>query len=314
MSSSFRTALMLIGVYFISTWTGVAMVQAQTSPEISLDCQQPNAIDVFPGATRTSIVYCTLSNPTAFSETVKLTYSGGVLGVAGPGSKSVSGQGSASFEVALRAELRAPEGQQVVTIEAEVITWGGGPVSGISEPVESKVLAVYKQFSRLRVGADLAFLQLRPKVDYMLQFDVYNDGNARDKFNVEVSNFDELNDAGFQLSIPLLTDEIDSLAPPTKFRVQMRTPKNQGWTDKYYNLQFKATSDFSIRTEGIPNYQIQSMTIYIRGIYLPGFEIAGTMMITALAAVALAGRSHRNEIRYANEEDKEIVPFDARLF
>jgi hypothetical protein len=147
----------------------------------------------------------------------------------------------------------------------------------------------------------------------MLQFDVYNDGNARDKFNVEVSNFDELNDAGFQLSIPLLTDEIDSLAPPTKFRVQMRTPKNQGWTDKYYNLQFKATSDFSIRTEGIPNYQIQSMTIYIRGIYLPGFEIAGTMMITALAAVALAGRN-RNEVSYEKSEDREITPLDARLF
>ena len=31
-------------------------------------------------------------------------------------------------------------------------------------------------------------------------------------------------------------------------------------------------------------------------------------MITALAAVALAGR-HRNEIRYTDEEDKEIVPF-----
>ena len=37
------------------------------------------------------------------------------------------------------------------------------------------------------------------------------------------------------------------------------------------------------------------------------------MMITALAAVALAGR-HRNEIRYTDEEDKEIVPFDTRLF
>ncbi|MFQ3344295.1 MAG: choice-of-anchor T family protein [Candidatus Poseidoniales archaeon] len=312
MSSSFRTAMMLIGVYFLSTLSGVAMVQAQTSPEISLDCQQPQAIDVFPGSTRTTIVYCSLTNPTAVSETVKLTYQGGILGVAGPGSKSVSGGGTASFEVALRAELRAPEGQQVVTITAEVITWGGGPVTGISEPVESKVLAVYKQFSRLRVGAELAFLQLRPKVDYMLQFDVYNDGNARDKFNVEVQNYDELNDAGFQLSIPLLTDEIDSLAPPTKFRVQMRTPKNQGWTDQYYNLQFKATSEFSVRTEGIPNYQVQSMTIYIRGVYLPGFELTGTMMITALAAIALVGR--KDTSRDEDIEYSELEPMDSRLF
>ena len=70
----------------------------------------------------------------------------------------------------------------------------------------------------------------------------------------------------------------------------MRTPKNQGWTDKYYNLNFKATSDYSIKTVGIADYQIQTMTIYIRGIYLPGFELVGTMMISALAAAALAGR------------------------
>tara|TARA_B110000495_G_C22933468_1_gene545778 strand:+ start:151 stop:1062 length:912 start_codon:yes stop_codon:yes gene_type:complete len=303
---------MLIGIYFLSTWAGVASVQAQTSPEVSLTCQQPNAIDVFPGSTRTSIVYCTLSNPTAVSETVKITYSAGVLGIAGPGSKSVPGGGqSVSFEVALRAELRMPEGQQVVTITAEVTNWGGVTSGFASEPVESKVLAVFKQFSRLRVGAELAFLQLRPKVDYMMQFDVYNDGNARDKFFVEVQNYDELNDAGFQLSIPLITDEIESLAPPTKFRIQMRTPKNQGWTDKYYNLQFKATSDFSIRTEGIPNYQVQSMTIYIRGIYLPGFELTGTMMITALAAVALAGRSNERD---EDSDYSELRPMDSRLF
>tara|TARA_B100001146_G_scaffold81521_1_gene72368 strand:- start:662 stop:931 length:270 start_codon:yes stop_codon:yes gene_type:complete len=89
----------------------------------------------------------------------------------------------------------------------------------------------------------------------------------------------------------------------------MRTPKNQGWTDKYFSLQFKATSEYSIRTEGIPNYQIQTMTIYIRGVYLPGFELIGTMMMTALAAAAFAGRTPRSD-----DEDDEIVGLDARLF
>ena len=54
------------------------------------------------------------------------------------------------------------------------------------------------------------------------------------------------------------------------------------------------------------------MTVYIRGIYLPGFEIAGTMMITALAAVALAGRN--NAFREEGNDDSILEPFDSRLF
>ncbi|MAQ57135.1 MAG: hypothetical protein CMA47_02815 [Euryarchaeota archaeon] len=72
---------------------------------------------------------------------------------------------------------------------------------------------------------------------------------------------------------------------------------------------FKATSEYSVRTEGIPNYQIQTMTIYIRGVYLPGFELMGTMMITTLAAAAIAGR-----FRDEDDESEEPRELDARLF
>ena len=64
-----------------------------------------------------------------------------------------------------------------------------------------------------------------------------------------------------------------------------------------------------MRTEGIPNYQIQTMTIYIRGVYLPGFELMGTMMITTLAAAAIAGR-----FRDEDDESEEPRELDARLF
>jgi hypothetical protein len=302
---------MIMVVYFLSLLSGVTAVQAQTSPDVSLTCDQPQPIDVYPGATRTTIIYCTLTNPTTLSEKVELTYQSGVIAVAGPGSATVP-PGDTSFQVAARADLRMPEGQQVVTITGTVTQWGGAPVTGATTPTEAKVLTVFKQFSRLRVGSDIAFLQLRPKVDYNLVFDVYNDGNARDKFNVEIQNYDELNDAGFQLSLPQISKEIDSLAPAEKFTVQMRTPKNQGWTDKYFSLQFKATSEYSIRTEGIPNYQVQVMTIYIRGVYLPGFELVGTMMMAALAGAAVGRRP--NDEDTIVDEDGNVTPLDCRLF
>ncbi len=311
MSASFRVPLMILAVYFMSLCSGVAAVQAQTSPDVSLTCDQPAPIEVYPGALRSTIIYCTLTNPTTFSEKVDLTYQQGIISVAGPGSATVP-PGDTSFQVAARADLRQPEGQQVVTITATVTQWNGAPVTAATSPTEAKVMTVFKQFSRLRVGAELAFIQLRPKVDYTLVFDVYNDGNARDKFNVEIQNYDELNDEGFQLSLPLISQEIDSLAPPEKFRVQMRTPKNQGWTDKYFNLQFKATSEYSVRSEGVPNYQIQVMTIYIRGVYLPGFELVGTTMMAALAGAAI-GRGQTNDERLFDEEGN-VTPLDSRIF
>ena len=185
MSASFRVPLMILVVYFMSLCSGVAAVQAQTSPDVSLTCDQPAPIEVYPGALRSTIIYCTLTNPTTFSEKVDLTYQQGIISVAGPGSATVP-PGDTSFQVAARADLRQPEGQQVVTITATVTQWNGAPVTAATSPTEAKVMTVFKQFSRLRVGAELAFIQLRPKVDYTLVFDVYNDGNARDKFNVEV--------------------------------------------------------------------------------------------------------------------------------
>ena len=311
MSASIRVPLMIMAVYFLSLWSGVAAVQAQTSPDVSLTCDQPAPIEVYPGALRSTIIYCTLTNPTTFSEKVDLTYQQGIISVAGPGSATVP-PGDTSFQVAARADLRQPEGQQVVTITATVTQWNGAPVTAATSPTEAKVMTVFKQFSRLRVGAELAFIQLRPKVDYTLVFDVYNDGNARDKFNVEIQNYDEMVDEGFQLSLPLISQEIDSLAPPEKFRVQMRTPKNQGWTDKYFSLQFKATSEYSVRSEGVPNYQIQVMTIYIRGVYLPGFELVGTAMMAALAGAAIGRKTNENQVSV--DEDGNVIPLDNRLF
>ena len=310
---SVRPVLILLAVYFLSMWAGAAAVHAQTgvTPDVSLTCENPQAIETYPGSTRTSIVNCDLSNPSAHQVKVEMVIQSGALVNAGPASLTVGSGQTTAFQVILRGDLQMAEGQHQVSITATVSQANGVQYPGT--PTTYKVLAVVKQFSRLRVASELAFIQLRPKVDYMVTYDVYNDGNALDRMNVEIANYDELSDEGFTLSLPLVNVEIESKSPPEKVRVQIRTPKNQGWTDKYYNLQFKATSDYSVRTEGIPNSQIQSVTLYIRGVYLPGFEIIGTTMITALAAAAIAGRFRV----YDNEDeddDGELRVLDSRLF
>ena len=54
------------------------------------------------------------------------------------------------------------------------------------------------------------------------------------------------------------------------------------------------------------------MTIYIRGVYLPGFELVGTTMMAALAGAAI-GRNQTNDERLF-DEDGNVNPLDSRIF
>ena len=70
---------------------------AQVTPQVELECLDPSAIEVYPGSSRTTIVYCTLTNPTTFVENVELTYQTGVLAGAGPGSVTVGAESETEF-------------------------------------------------------------------------------------------------------------------------------------------------------------------------------------------------------------------------
>ena len=286
---AFRMVGLLCVVYFFSVMAGAQLAQAQgasPNPDIGIICSPSDIpIDVAPGDPRTGTTYCTLTNPTAYSEVVNIQVTAGGLAIAAPGSATVGPGDEQTFEVTLRGDQRMAEGQRTVSITARVDSANGVPV-GTSSPKTVNVMVVIKQFSRLRVEAEEPFKQLRPKVDYVFVFKVYNDGNAYDRFNIDIQNRVGLEDEDFQISLPQVSTEIDAQAPPDSVRVMLRTPKKQGWSDKYHQLQFKATSDYSVRTEGVPNYQVQMITMYIRGVYLPGFEV--TLMVAGLVVAAIA--------------------------
>ena len=199
------------------------------------------------------------------------------------------------------------EGSRQVTISARVDQANGAPCPTCTSQTTS-LLVVVKQFPMLRVQADEPFKQLRPKVDYIFEFKIYNDGNNRDQFIIAVNNRDELADAGFQISLPEVNTWIESKAPPQKMRVMMRTPKKQGWSDHYYQLDFRATSEHSIRSGGVEMYQTQMITLYIRGVYLPGFQLIPSLMMLGFAAAFVANR--RNEDFTEATADVPSPPFE----
>jgi hypothetical protein len=283
-----RTSIFLLTIYVVSMLAAAAPAVAQGSPtpNIDIQCSPSNIeIDVYPGSSRLGSTTCTATNPTNYAEDVSITVQSDGLGYAAPGSLTVPPLGQIDFDITVRGELRAPEGTRELKVSA-VVTNANGVAN--PQPVTKTVaiMVVLVQFSRLQVEAEEPFTQLRPYVDYTFVFNVHNQGNAMDKFKVEVTenSMARLEDAGFQVQLPLVSTEIESQSPPQKIRVLVRTPKNQGWTDQYYQLEFQATSDFSCRTENACNTESQQITIYVRGIYLPGFEIIPTLSMLAFAA------------------------------
>ena len=306
--SVFRMTL-LITIYVLSTWAGtVDNAEAQINPDISLTCS-PTAIeiDVAPGDTRIGTTYCDAQNPTLYVEKVNIQITAAGLTYAAPGSITVAAGDTTTFEVVVRGEDQMAEGSRQVTISARVDQANGAPCPTCTSQTTSLVVVV-KQFPMLRIQADEPFKQLRPKVDYIFEFGIYNDGNNRDQFIISVNNRDDLADAGFQISLPEVNTWIESKAPPVKMRVMMRTPKKQGWSDHYYQLDFRTTSEHSIRSGGVEMSQTQMVTLYIRGVYLPGFELFSTLMMLGLATAFVGKR--RNEDYAEETADIPDPPFE----
>ena len=144
-----RGSIVLISVLLISSLIPmVPSSEAQIVPEIEIICEEPEEIEVFPGAEREreTTVYCILENPNPYSETVQLTYQQGVLMVSGPGSVTVSGSSSESFEVEIRSDTQSAPLTQIITISAEVTEAGGFPVSGTSQIKTVEVTIVVLEY------------------------------------------------------------------------------------------------------------------------------------------------------------------------
>ena len=259
----FISAIIILQLFPIS--------QGQVVPEVEVECDQPTPIDVYPGATRTTIIFCSIQNSNPYSVKVEMTYQSGDLAIAGPGSMTVGPGSETEFQASVRGEFRQPMGQQVVTITSQVTQANGAPVSAVTQPEETKLLVVINQFSRLRVDAMESSVTTGIGDEMVVTFSVYNDGNGRDQFNLELTNKNDLEVSGWSVFSPISSIEIDSMATPEKIRITLIAPSHissdnftvlsNGSRQQAFNLEFMATSDFSVRTEGVPNYQTADMSI-----------------------------------------------------
>lgn len=295
----------IIALYLCSMLLVVSPVQAQVSPfaAVSITCA-PASLDIAvnPGSTYTAFTTCTVTNPTAWTEKVEIQVQASGLTPGYPGSIYIGSGAETDVQIVLRAQPYMPMVSLQVSVTGTVTELNSAPPPNTATSTSS-LIANVQQYSLIQVEAVEPFVQLLPKTDKIFEFKVYNLGNQIDfiKVGITDNSRQQLDNAGFTTNLPTVKPQIENTPTGQNVRVMIRTPKEQGWADDYYTLDFYAESEFAC-ANGACNRESQMITIYVRGFYLPGFEMIPTVSMLALAA-AIAGR---NMIRNDDEEEEGV--------
>jgi hypothetical protein len=297
--SPLKRSIFLCALYMCSLLLVATPVAAQTptpTAAISLTCA-PNNIDiqVNPGAIPSGYTTCTLENPTSWIEKVAIMVTSDGMATASPGNMYVGGGGEVDFQVSVRADPYMAVQARQLTISATVQEINGVPPLNQADSTNTLIVNI-EQYSLVQVEAVEPFVQLQPKIDKNFEFKVYNLGNQVDFMKVGITDASRksLEEAGFTINLPAVKVQLESKVAPQKVRVMIRTPKNQGWTDAYHVLDFYAESDFACQNGGCMR-ESQMITIYVRGVYLPGFEVIPALSMLALAAAVVGRRLNEDE-------------------
>ena len=260
-----RLKVVVLIVLFSLSYLPLPNAEAQVgAAAVNLECVSVDAsgsvqVEVYPGATLTGQALCTVSNPNSYQEKIEIEVQSDGLVNSAPGSITLGPNAEEDFYVTVKGEERMSVSSRNLVVKATVTEMMGLPPPNIAE-AESKLIVSIMQYSGLQVEAVDSLLTLETKVDYNLEFKVYNQGNGVDRFLVGLTgdSRDSLESAGFCISLPLVNVEIDSMGPPTNVRVTMRTPtgyedwpiNSEGKHEMTFRLDFIATSDFSCKNEG----------------------------------------------------------------
>ena len=308
--SAWKKVVALMGIYLCSLMVVAVPASAQVSgAAVSMTCAPGQIqVEVKPGATLTGYTTCTVSNPTAYVEKVAIQVTSDGLATAAPGDMYVGASQEVDFQVVVRANPYMQMQSRQLTVSAQVQEINNLPPPNTASSQVNALINIM-QFSIVQVEAVEPFVQLMPKTDKNFQFKVYNFGNQIDRMKIGVTENtrETLEEAGFTVNLPQTVITIEPNTAPETARIMVRTPKNQGWSDAYHVLEFYAESEFACQNGGC-NRESQMITVYVRGVYLPGFEVVPAISMIALAG-AVAGRRFLNTEEEGDEEPwRESAP------
>ena len=280
-----RVPTLLVFAILLLSSTIVYDASAQTVlPDVELECQQEAFLEVYPGSTRTGFYFCTVRNPTAYSEEVEIQISSDVLQSSGPETMSLGPNAETDIVINLRGEQGMDAQSISVETMATVVSANGIDVTALPEASDTAdTTAVILQYSAPTIQLTEAEITIASGQNYDYNVIYGNNGNGDDDkmlIGISSGNLDDLETAGFSILSILENIEIESGQSAT-VKWEIRAPEGIT-TEESYQIEFYVTSDFSCRSEGLCNTQYVMLTVRVT----PDPDEGGSVSLTDNSTIA----------------------------
>jgi hypothetical protein len=264
-----------------------AQAQAFVAYSLSFTDGQVN-LDVRPGASGVGCTEMVVTNEGNSVVDIDVAISGGGVTIS-PGAVSVTLAVSGSITIPICALALTRSTYKNVQVTA--IAQGRETNSQQGQITKNAGFAVIiEQYARLSVQATQPFQRIGPGKEFVLTFTAVNNGNYQDTIAVEVLNQKDLEEAGFVTALSAAQYVIDSQGEQP-VQVSVSTPRGTvvGWSNEYHTVLMQVSTTLEGETEA----RSVTATLWVRGVFLPGFDPLFTVFALAIVASALS-RSRRD--------------------
>jgi len=279
-------ATLILGTTMIM-FSPPANAQAAVAYTIAFTDGQVN-LDVRPGASGVGCTEMIVGNEGQATIDVDVSLSGGGVTIS-PGAVSVTLAPGGSITVPICALALTQSSYKNVQVTA--IAQGRETNTQLNPVNKSSGFAVIiDQYARLSVQATQPFQRVGPGKEFVLTFTAVNNGNYQDTISVEILNQKELEDAGFVVALAAQQYLVDSKGEQP-VQVSISTPRGTvvGWSNEYHTVIMQIATTL----EGESEARAVTATLWVRGVFLPGFDPVFTIFALAIVASALS-RSKRD--------------------
>ena len=279
-------ATLMLGTTLLM-FTPAAEAQAVVAYSISFTDGQVN-LDVRPGASGVGCTEMLVSNEGQAAIDVDVSISGGGVTIS-PGAVSVTLGSGGSITVPICALALTQSSYKNVQVTA--LASGRESNTQLNSVNKNAGFAVIiEQYSRLSVQAAQPFQRVGPGKEFFLTFIAVNNGNYQDTIAVEVLNLKDLEESGFVIALAAQQYLIDAQGEQP-VQVSISTPRGTviGWSNEYHTIIMQVATTLQGETEA----RSVTATLWVRGVFLPGFDPLFTIFALAIVASALS-RSRRD--------------------
>ena len=279
-------ATLMLGTTLLM-FTPAAEAQAVVAYSISFTDGQVN-LDVRPGASGVGCTEMVVSNEGQAAIDVDVSISGGGVTIS-PGAVSVTLGSGGSITVPVCALALTQSSYKNVQVTA--LASGRESNTQLNSVNKNAGFAVIiEQYARLSVQAAQPFQRVGPGKEFFLTFVAVNNGNYQDTIAVEVLNLKDLEDSGFVVALAAQQYLIDAQGEQP-VQVSVSTPRGTviGWSNEYHTVIMQVATTLQGETEA----RSVTATLWVRGVFLPGFDPLFTIFALAIVASALS-RSRRD--------------------